>query len=442
MSAPNELEGNFEDDHFEALEYHPSEISSQNDGAFKDKSRGGRPGPKIPRPSVDLDFSAVYMSEGGQGGDFGSSTFYYNNPTPPEEERTSVVQMPAEGVSPSKAEAKEGSLSGNTIDPKQSKQEAKKGLPFFRLPIFFGRGKKDEKKQVEDTVVTPPVKERANVSVLVPPSLPKSKTRSFSSDHKSKTSKEQKLSQNDPLLKYVKEKILIPRESKPPVVVTSQNGLFAKSVLLSLDAVTASRDLYKNDPGNVTFGLSLCEKLEALADIYKSFGDYYYGATLLAESVSLRKGNTFGSQKDIAVALNDLGLINLELKRYSEAYGQFEEAFYLLEEYHDGPTPDSAVCLGHAGVALRGAARYKGAITAHDKAVSQMKAMVGSTHHFCLQQKAMLAMSLCPAGDEVLGKRMLKEVIDEISATKLEECHPYLEFLRYEYDQIVKSSAE
>lgn len=244
---------------------------------------------------------------------------------------------------------------------------------------------------------------------------------------------------NIPLLRFISEEITVAGQSKL-ITISTQSDAFAKAVVLSMEAVSAARDMHKAEPSNDAAGYLLVMELEALADIYKSFGDFNFGMALLQESIAVRKKHNIGNEQDLAVALNDLALLYCEVERYTDAFPLFQQAHALSESHNGGPCPDSAACIGNAGVALRGAKIFADAIVANDQAYTQMAAMTDCNHFNSLQQKAMLAMSLYGAGDPGLGTRMLKEVVEELKNQEYSEDHPYLKCLEYEYKRFINDA--
>lgn len=400
---------------------------------------------KARRPSVELDFDSLYavpnddmhsdlpliesMPTSDSAAELTPTTFSYENP------RRMSAAVPLEPQA-------EDKHANSTREAAASKMESKPSRKPFSLSVLLGWPGKSKKK-VEKPVTETPVKSthRKPLLAITPPSFSRSTSKGVLEESKSQP-KSPRLEYNPhaPLLRFIKDKITVPSEPRP-VVVSSQSNIFAKAVILGLEAVSAARDMYSNEPFNEGLGLKLVAELEAMADIYKSFGDFHFALALIQEAVALRREKDLGSKYDLAISLNDLGLVNCEIECFAAAYDLFEQAFYLIEEYNGGPCADSAACLGNAGVALRGSKSFSSAISAHDKAVTLMRSVAGENHFFSLQQKAMLALSLYPAGDVLLSTRMLKEVISTLEEAQYQN-HPYLKYLKFEYDAIVESGDE
>ena len=397
------------------------------------------------RPSVELDFDSLYaapaenmhsdlplveaMPTTDSAVELTPTTFSYENP------RRLSAAVPLDP----QAEDKHTDATHAAEPNKKESKPSHKPFSFSVLLNWAGKSKKKGEKAPPDTPVKATT--RKPLLALTPPSFSRSTSRGVSEESKSQLiSPRPTYNPHAPLLRFIKDKITVPSEPKP-VVVSSKSDVFAKAVILGLEAVSAARDMLSEDQSNEGLGLKLIAELEAMADIYKSFGDFHYALALIQEAIALRRERDLGSKFDLAISLNDLGLINCEIERFAVAYDLFEEAFYIIEEHNGGPCADSAACLGNAGVALRGSKSFSSAITAHDKAVTLMKDAAGENHFYSLQQKAMLALSLFPAGDVLLSTRMLREVISTLEGPQYEN-HPYLKYLKFEYDRIVQSGDE
>lgn len=396
------------------------------------------------RPSADLDINELYgssnrdapMIEAMPAGEIRSdrplgSSFVFSNPHRP----------PLS--TPPPAEKKHLTPERPDTAKKQSKPNAAPSPPhnpfsFSVLLSWAGKGKKAGDTKPENATSPSPL---ASVSPRSYRSFSRGTPMEEKKDRSQKAPAINVFDPNAPILRFLGEKIVVPG---PPQQVTleSKSDVFAKAVILSMEAITAAREMYKEEPFNDSLGIQLVTELEAVADIYKSFGDFLDGATLLQEAISLRRDRKLGSKLDIAVTMNDLGLIYCELQRHQDAYDLFREAHRLIEEHSGGPCLDAAACMGNAGVALRGAKIYGDAVTANDMAHSQMSTLSDPHHIYALQQKAMLALTLHPAGDVSLGTRMLKDVIDEFKAKEISEEDPYFKYLKYEYARIISFGPE
>jgi tetratricopeptide (TPR) repeat protein len=340
-----------------------------------------------------------------------------------------------------KAGEKNSKTKSKTVSPKADAKGSGGVSSFFG---FFRKknSSKEINKSRSESAALKKLKSLSSQEMNKPEIVVTKNSNQQGSKNKSKRRQFNENDPNSPALISLKENLQF--QAGKTIEFASQNE-FDKSIDASLDVVAAARVAYEScsQANKSKCGIDLALLLEWLGDVYKSIGEFDRAAKCLAEALATRRAVKSGAQQ-VAATFTDLGLIFCDAGKFEEGYDCFEEAYSILSEYHeDGRHPDVAASLGNLGVALRGLGQCSESVNAGEKAVRLMEELCGKHDLNTLQQKALIAVSLVPAGDPGLSAHMLTKAI-AVAEKELgySRDHPWLAYLHHELGKATLLTAE
>lgn len=207
------------------------------------------------------------------------------------------------------------------------------------------------------------------------------------------------------------------------------NAQFNRALDNSLEMIRSQAALYESGQG-LADGCELAALLAAGADILKGLSCFEEAKQLLGEAVAVRRKITNANepQAPLALCLNDYGVLLLDLQQYDAAIEILHEARDLFSLNDDSLSNECvAATFGNEAIAHRYLRNFSGATAAHETALKMFRDASGSNSEDFLYQKGQLGITLAVAGDNLMAKKVLAEVV-----SSLPEDHIYAVSFRYE----------
>ena len=215
---------------------------------------------------------------------------------------------------------------------------------------------------------------------------------------------------------------------------------FDKSIIEMRASLADGRKIYTDDLSAAAadrFSL----QLSSAADILKAVGKADEGIECLLESIQLcRRHPTL--KENLALYLNDLGLLYCSVGYFREAKKSLFEAHAIMRDINGDIHPDVAACGGNLGIAYSGCKENSFSSDVMANSIRAMESIYGKDHEFTLQQRALLGTSLITAGDSGEAKKELRSVIAKLKQLpNYSEGHPFLAFLQGEFQRALSVSS-
>jgi tetratricopeptide (TPR) repeat protein len=216
---------------------------------------------------------------------------------------------------------------------------------------------------------------------------------------------------------------------------------FDRSLAQLRDTLADARKIYLDDMSAVSAEV-FARLLSSAGDILKAAGKTEEGIECILESIQLcRRHPTL--KEELALSLNDLGLLYCDFGDYKEAKKALLESHAILRDIHGDVNPDVAASAGNLGIAYSGCKENSASSDLIGNAIRTMEAIYGKDHEYTLQQRGLLGASLITAGDASEAKKELRALINRMGQMSTYPAgHPFLSYLETEHNTATRIQRE